>query len=121
MGNLLHVKVHAANQHDTIAGPDIIQETIAKYPSIQALSADAGYCGTTFNFVQNILNKTLHISPKIKHVWSVLPKRWIVERTFAWINNSRRLAKDFEIKIPIAENFVRLSLLKITIDQILNS
>jgi transposase len=41
--------------------------------------------------------------------FTVIPKRWVVERTFAWLNNSRRLAKDFEIKTIVSENFIKIS------------
>ena len=41
--------------------------------------------------------------------WKILPKRWIVERTFAWFNGYRRLAKDFEISVNYAKNFVMIA------------
>lgn len=58
---------------------------------------------------------TLHISTKIKDGWAILPKRWIIERTFAWLNNFRRLAKNFEILMTIAENMVRIAMLELTV------
>ena len=68
LGNLLAVKVHRANLHDTKAGI---------FPAIKA-------------FVANV-EMRVDISPKIKSIgFQVVPKRWVVERTFAW------LAKDFE-------------------------
>src|SRR3990167_8359136 len=94
LGNLLYVKIHAANIHDTKASCDIFNDVSKKYPSIQAYSADAGYCGTAVDYVNNELKLKLHISKRITDKFSILPKRWIVERTFAWIGNFRRLAKD---------------------------
>ncbi len=43
MGNMLHVKVHAANQHDTKAGCDVAKRVVEKFPSIDGISGDAGY------------------------------------------------------------------------------
>jgi putative transposase len=115
LGNLLHVAVHAANQHDTKAAPAIVARVAEKYPQIQAFSADAGYRGTTFQFVTQVLGLECHISKKIQDRFAVLPKRWIVERTFAGLGNFRRLAKDVEILTGTAENMVRIAMLKITL------
>ncbi len=115
LGNLLHVSVHAANWSDTKAAGSVLARGAEKYPSLQAFSGDAGYRGTAVTFVDETLGMTLHISQKIKDGWAVLPKRWIVERTFAWLNNCRRLAKDFEILTGTAENLVRIAMLKITL------
>ena len=87
LGNLLHVKVHAANIHDTKASCNIFDEVSRKYPSIKAYSADAGYGGTTVNHVDNELKLKLYISKRITDNFAVLPKRWIVERIFSWIGN----------------------------------
>ncbi len=43
------------------------------------------------------------------------PKRWVVERTFAWLNNFRRLAKDFEILPATSENMIRIAMIKLTV------
>ena len=115
LGNLLHVQVHAANISDTKAACDVFERTAEKHPSIEAYSGDAGYRGTAVTFVKEALNRTLHISMKIKDGWAVLPKRWVVERTFAWLNNFRRLAKDFEILPATSENMIRIAMIKLTI------
>lgn len=120
LGNLLHVKVHAANIHDTKAGCDVLDVASKKYPSLQAFSADAGYCGTAVDYVDNELGLTMHISKRITDTFAILPKRWIVERTFAWLGNFRRLAKDFEILTERAENLVRIAMMKITLAALAN-
>ena len=97
MGNLLAVRVHRANLHDTKAGIFPAIKAFCLYPTIQAFCADAGYRHSFVANVETILGLRVDISPKIKPMgFHVIPKRWVIERTFAWLNNSRRLAKDFE-------------------------
>lgn len=108
-GHILHVKVHAANTHGTVAGCGVFEEAVVKYPSLQGVCADAGYRKTFEEFVQNILKKTVEISARITTGWTILAKRWIVERTFAWLNHFRRLAKDYEIGISFAKSNVMIA------------
>ena len=115
LGNLLYINVHAANLSDTKSACDVLAEVRDKYPSLQAFSGDAGYRGTAVDFTAKELNVPLHISEKIEGKWAVLPKRWVVERTFSWLGNFRRLSKDFEILPATAENMVRIAMLKITL------
>lgn len=115
LGNLLYVKVHAANIHDTKAGPAVFTQAKNRYPSIKAFSADQGYRGTSKKFVENILNCSLHISKKIAKGFFIVANRWVVERTFAWLGNFRRLSKDFEVLTVTAENVIYIAMLKITV------
>ena len=115
LGNLVAVLVHAANEHDSKAGCNVLKAAAAKHPTLAAFSGDAGYGGTAVEFVETVLNLKLHISRKIKDAFAVLPKRWIVERTFAWLGNYRRLAKDNEILTKSAENMVRIAMIQITL------
>ena len=105
-GHLLHVEVHAANTHDTIAGGSAFRSALEKYPTLQGVCVDAGYRGTTVEFVRSVLNKTIVVSKRITAGWAVLAKRWVVERTFAWLNGFRRLAKDFEMTASSAASYV---------------
>jgi putative transposase len=105
-GHLLHVKIHAANIHDTVSGCEVFQETMKKYPTLKSVCADAGYRKTMEEFVTKVLKKTIEISERITPGWASLAKRWVVERTFAWLNHFRRLSKDDEISTNTAENFV---------------
>jgi putative transposase len=115
LGNLLQVKVHAANLSDTKSAGDVLEGAVDKYPSLKAFSGDAGYRGSAVEFTSTKLGMTLHISEKIEGKWAVLPKRWVVERTFSWLGHFRRLAKDFEILPATAENMIRIAMLKITL------
>ncbi len=115
LGNLLHVRVHAANLSDTKSAGDVLAGAADKYPSLTAFSGDAGYRGSAVEFTSTKLGMTLHISEKIEGKWAVLPKRWVVERTFSWLGHFRRLSKDFEILPATAENMIRIAMLKITL------
>jgi len=115
LGNLLYVKVHAANLSDTKSACEVLEGAADKYPSLKAFSGDAGYRGTAVEFTSEKLGMTLHISEKIEEKWAVLPKRWVVERTFSWLGNFRRLSKDFEILPATAENMIRIAMLKLTL------
>jgi len=108
-GHLLYVQVHAANIHDTVGGCSVFQEALEKYPTLKGICADAGYRKTMEEFVKNILKKTIEISDRISEKWQILPKRWVVERTLSWLNGYRRLAKDFEISVSSAENYVMIA------------
>ena len=103
MGNLLAAVVHAANIHDTKAGILVAKKAFEVYPSIQGFCADAGYRKTFEQDVSSELGLGVDISARIKPEWEVLPKRWIVERSLAWFNNSRRLSKDYEISVCSAQ------------------
>jgi putative transposase len=109
MGNLLYIKVHAANIHDTVSGGDSFKGALQKYSTIEGCCADEGY-RKTFEDIVLSLGKTVKISKKIKpKEWTILPQRWVVERTFGWLNNSRRLSKDYEILTTSEENMVMIS------------
>lgn len=109
MGNMLSVVVHAANIHNTKAGIFVTQKAFEAYPSLEGFCTDAAYCCAFEQNVQDDLGLSVDISVKIKDdPWQVLPKRWIMERTFVWLCWSQGLAKDFKQTILSAENFIKL-------------
>ena len=117
-GHLLHVKVHQANIHDTKSGGKVAEETLAKYPSLKGFCGDDGYRKSCKEYVETVLLKTFEISKKIVDGWAVIPKRWVVERTFGWQNWYRRLSKDYEFYTHSSENMVRISMVKLLLDRL---
>ena len=103
MGNLLAVVVHAANIHDTKSGILVARKAFKKYPTIQRFCGDAGYRKTFEQDVSQELGLDVDIVARTESGWQVLPKRWIVERSLAWFNNSRRLSKDYEVSVCSAQ------------------
>ena len=110
MGNLLSVKVHAANIHDTKSGILPAEAALANYPKIQKFCADAGYKGTFVDTMKEKFHMDVDVVERSdSERWQVLPKRWIVERTFAWLNNYRRLSKDYEINVAYSESMIKIA------------
>ncbi len=117
-GHWLHEEVTAANVADTRMGGYVIEPVITKYTTVEAASADAGYRRNTVHYAEILLDTLVHISTKIQDTFTVLPKRWIVERTFAWITSERRLSKDYEANPWHFENMVRIAMLKKTLGRL---
>ena len=115
LGNMLAIQVHAANVADTSQGWQVCDRVVEKHASVEAFSGDAAYRGTTLEFVETLLGLRLDIASKPQQGFQVIPKRWIIERTFAWLGGFRRLAKDFEIRTDSAENMIRIAMIKITV------
>ena len=109
MGNLLAVVVHAANIHDTKSGIYPSIQAFKKYPTIKKFCGDAGYRKSFEEDIRDQLGIGVDISARIKPIWEVLPKRWVVERTLSWLNNSRRLSKDYEITVKSEEAIICIS------------
>ena len=93
-------------------GFEVAKNAVEVYQSIEKFSADGGYRGTFVAQVNQFLKYEVEISMKIKSPG--FKDRWVVERTFAWLNNSRSLSKDYEISIWTTESFVYISYLHTT-------
>jgi putative transposase len=109
LGNILSIRVHAANIHDTMSGSFPLERALEKYPTVIGVCADAGYRGTFKNLCEDIDLKC-DIFEKIKpKEWAILPKIWRIERTFSLFCGYRRLSKDYEITIISAESMALIS------------
>ena len=98
-GLLLHAIVHAADIQDRDGGVLLMSTMFGAYPFLLKLYADGGYQGPKFQDGLGAACRQINVeivkrSDARKFV--VLPKRWIVERTIAWLNRCRCLAKDWE-------------------------
>jgi len=94
------------------------------FPFLKKLFADGGYQGPEFN--QALARVLPHLKAEIvkrsdqAKGFVVLPKRWIVERTFAWLNRCRRLAKDWENLNRKALAFLRLASIRLMLRRLCN-
>lgn len=109
MCNLIDVVVHAANLHDTKSGILVTRQAKDQFPTIKVFSADVSYRKSFEKMMAKEFQCPVDISEKIKGGWQIIPKRWGVERTFSWLNHSRRLAKDVEKTASSEVDFIKLS------------
>jgi transposase len=102
MGNLLAVLVTAASVQDRDAGRDLLWRLQAAYRAISLVWADGGYAGKLVNWAANTLRLTVQIVKRTDKLvgFYVLPRRWVVERTFSWITRYRRTVRDYE-RLPL--------------------
>jgi transposase len=117
LGLLMHVVVHAADIQDRDGGALVLGSMFRRYPFLKKLFADGGYQGPIFAAAQKkvsdvVTTEIVKRSDKADG-FEVLPKRWIVERTFAWLNRCRRLSKDLENLTRNALAFVRLASIRL--------
>ena len=110
---MLHVIVHAANIQDRDGGAMLMATLFGLYPFLRKLYADGGYQGAEFRaaiarIMASIDVEIIKRSDRAKG-FVVLPRRWVVERTFAWLGRCRRLAKDWECLGHVARAFMQLA------------
>lgn len=120
LGLLLIVGVTAANLHDAAAADPILRELDKKYPTIELVHADLGYRGDLVTMVERELSFALNHSSKPEGVKGFHPlrQRWVVERTFAWFNRSRRLNRDVERTTDSSENMIRISQIQLLLNRL---
>lgn len=114
---LLHAVVHAADIQDRDGGVLLMATVFSLHPFLRKLYADGGYAGPQFQdglrqVTQQIKVEIVKRSDAAKG-FVVLPKRWVVERTIAWLNRCRRLAKDWECLNRKALAFLRLASIRL--------
>ena len=115
LGLLLNVVVHPADVQDRDGAFQLLRRTRRLFPFIERIFADGGYAGRKMAMTAWRTGAwRLQIVKRSDTAgFEVLPKRWIVERTFAWISRNRRLARDFERYAPTVAAFVRLAMIRI--------
>jgi putative transposase len=104
------VVVHAASLQDRVAARAVLLRLFRQVRTIQAVIADGGYTGKLIEWTKQMFGWRMEIVQRNElHRFVVLPKRWVVERTFAWLNWSRRLSKDYELRPTSAETMVHIA------------
>jgi putative transposase len=105
MGLLLMVLVHAANIQDRDGAKLLLDKAKGCFSRLRLIWADGGYKGKLVDWVRNTHSWVLEIVKRDKGVkgFQVLPRRWVVERTFAWLCFYRRLSKDYEVLTETSE------------------
>lgn len=122
-GLMLHAIVHAADIQDRDGGGLLIATLFGLHPFLTRLYADAAYQGPRFADAVAKAMDQLEVEIVKRsdlHRFVVLPKRWLVERTIAWLNRCRRLAKDWENHSRNALAFLRLASVRLMLRKLCN-
>ena len=123
-GLLLHAVVHAADIQDRDGGVLVMATLFGMYPFLLKLYADGGYQGPQFqDGLRAVVRKIdVQIVKRFDTArgFTILPKRWIVERTIAWLNRCRRLAKDWECLNRSALAFLRWASVRLMLRKLCN-
>jgi putative transposase len=116
-GFLLSVKVHAANEHDSKAGFEVLKSMEYRFERMKKVYADGGYRGQLVQDVKERFGWDMEITLRSDKSsdFKPLPKRWVVERSFAWLEDFRRLAKDYERTVASSETMIYLAFIALMI------
>src|SRR5262249_31082219 len=124
MGLLLHALIHPADIKDRDGGIMLLATLFGIYAFLKNLSADGGYQRRDFQkalakILPQLETESVKRSDRTRG-FVVLPRRWVVERTFAWLNRCRRLAKDWENLNRNALAFLRLASIRLMLRKLCN-
>jgi transposase len=88
----------------------VMMRLFCRFDSISTVFADGGYTGKLIEWAKEMFGYRVEVVKRNEqNKFQVLPKRWIVERTFAWLNWSRRLSKDYELRHTSAESMTYIA------------
>ncbi len=119
---LIHgLKVHAGDIQDRDGAKLVLEPLIGTLPRFERLWGDGGYAGQLVGWVRERTGWDLEIVKRTDDMrgFVLLPKRWVVERTFAWLGKCRRLSKDYESLIESSEAMIRLAMIGLMLRRLL--
>ena len=118
MGLLLAVLVHAANEHESKTAFTLMKKLYKRFPRLKRIWADGAYEGDLADQVKVSFGWILDVVKRLGKGFQVLPRRWVVERTFAWFEGYRRLSRDYERLPENSEAMVQLAMIRLMLNRI---
>lgn len=119
LGLVLVVAVTSASVQDRPGGRRVLETLAARFPTVGLVWADAGYANKVDSGLLTWAYETFRLVVEIvrrsddARGFQVLPRRWVVERTFAWLVRNRRLARDYERLTTGSEAMVKLAMIRL--------
>lgn len=116
LGLMVGLVVHSADIQDRDGAVATLKAVLKRWPWLRHIFANGGYAGPKLRAaLRNVATLTLQILKRTDKAkgFEVLPRRWVVERTFAWLGRCRRLAKDWEKSIASAEAWMLIAHIRI--------
>jgi len=120
LGLLLCVKVLAGNIQDRDGAKQLLNKIKERMPRLSLIWADGGYRGKLITWVATTCLWLLQVVKSNDDVkgFVVLPRRWVVERTFAWLGRNRRLSKDYERSCESSEAFIYVAMIHLMLKRL---
>jgi len=122
LGLVILAKVHPANIQDRDGAKLLLEPLQQKFGWVKKIWADSGYSGKLKGWVSDLKRHRKVDLEIVKRnevkCFKVLPKRWIVERTFAWISANRRMTKDYETLPENSEAMLKIAMFRIMLNRI---
>ena len=115
LGLILHVVVHSAAIQDREGAKLVLPILRQRFGWLRCIFVDGGYAGTLAGWVKELLPRrglrlaVVKRSDADQHRFKLLPRRWVVERTFGWLSKFRRLAKDYEFRTENSETMILIA------------
>ena len=112
--------MHSAAIQDREGAKLLFFKAATLFPSISLVWADGGYAGQLIEWLQKWCGWVLEIVRKLEGQigFQVLPRRWVVERTFAWLGHSRRLSKDYEELTENSEAMIQVAMIRLMLQRL---
>ena len=117
MGLILLVVVHAASVQDRDGAKLVFEQVRSSFSRLKLVWADGGYAGKLVDWVESVCGWVLEIVKRSDDAkgFEVLPRRWVVERTFAWLGRYRRLSKEYEELTRSSEAMIYLAMIHLMV------
>jgi putative transposase len=117
---VLAVVVHAANLQDRDGAKLVFMKIKDKFSRLKLIWADGAYAGQLVEWVKNTCGWLLEIVRRKQGVtgFQLLPRRWVVERTFGWFGRYRRLSKDYEFQTDTSENMILIAMIQLMLHRL---
>jgi putative transposase len=115
LGLILECVVHPADIQDRDGAKLVLEKLADRFPRLQRIWADGAYAGKLVDWAKEFGQWVLEIVKRTDEAvgFEVLPHRWIVERTFAWLGRFRRLSKDYEVLIETSRAMIHIAMIQL--------
>ena len=103
--------MHGADIQDRDGGKGVLTQSRGRFPFVETVFADGGYAGKLVGWAKDNTHIEIEVVRRLPFMtgFVVLRRRWIVERTFAWIMKCRRLVRDYEQLTEVAETLITIA------------
>src|SRR6202167_1471217 len=123
LGLVLTLVITSAAVQDRDAAKNLIRALLKLFGRLQIIWADGGYLGALVQWVKGLrpfgkLHMEIVRRSDQARGFKVLPKRWIIERTFGWLYKSRRLCRDYEVRLDHSEAMIRICMIRLMVKRL---